>query len=113
MRFIPALVSIIAGLITIRRGRAGSLPRNYFAGIRLPSTLRTDVAWAAAHRASWMSIALTGLILAAWGVWVMADEDAVYAGPVVIVLGILPILMIASFVARGAAVKAHRRDTGS
>jgi hypothetical protein len=45
----------------------GRLPRNVFAGIRIPSTMRTDEAWRAGHEAaaSAMTVAGFGPVLVA------------------------------------------------
>jgi hypothetical protein len=59
-----ALVALIG-----RRGRQGRLPRQHWAGIRTPSTMRSDDAWLAAHRAGgppmevagWFAVALGAL----------------------------------------------------
>ncbi|MGO9962950.1 MAG: SdpI family protein [Acidimicrobiales bacterium] len=60
----------LSGGIVIVLGRmaaTGRLPRNIFAGIRLPSTMRSDEAWDAGHEAaaSAMTIAGCGPVLAA------------------------------------------------
>ncbi len=39
----------------------GRLPRNLFAGIRIPSTLRSDEAWRAGHRAAASALTTAGL----------------------------------------------------
>ncbi|MGO9560323.1 MAG: SdpI family protein [Acidimicrobiales bacterium] len=59
-----ALRYAISGVIMIVVGRmaaAGRLPRNLFAGIRIPSTLRTDEAWLAGHRAASTALTVAGL----------------------------------------------------
>lgn len=112
MRVIPAFVAIFGGLVIIWvawRGRVGKLPRNHFVGIRLPSTLKSDAAWAAAHRVSWVYTALAGVSLAAWGLWVVFDEDAVY-WLIWFVFAML-VFMIASIIgARAAAVAAREEE---
>lgn len=50
-----------------RRGRQGRLPRQPWAGIRTPSTMRSDDAWMAAHRAGGMPIEVAGWAAAALG----------------------------------------------
>ncbi|MGA2805783.1 MAG: SdpI family protein [Acidimicrobiales bacterium] len=60
----------LSGGIVVVLGRmaaTGRLPRNIFAGIRIPSTLRSDEAWDAGHQAaaSAMTIAGCGPVLVA------------------------------------------------
>jgi hypothetical protein len=52
------------GLVMVVLGRAagaGRLPRNLFAGIRIPSTLRSDEAWRAGHLAAASAITVAGI----------------------------------------------------
>ena len=53
-----------AGLVMIALGRlsaTGRLPRNVFAGIRIPSTMRSDDAWRAGHRAAASALTASGV----------------------------------------------------
>jgi hypothetical protein len=53
-----------AGVTVLGLGRlaaAGRLPRNLVAGIRLPSTLHSDEAWRAGHRAAASALTVSGL----------------------------------------------------
>lgn len=49
-------------------GRSGRLPRNRLVGIRLRSTMTSDEAWAAAHRASWLYTLSAGIVMALFGI---------------------------------------------
>ncbi|MGD0220336.1 MAG: SdpI family protein [Acidimicrobiales bacterium] len=54
----------LSGVIMVALGRgaaAGRLPRNLFAGIRLPSTLRSDEAWHAGHLAAASALTVSGV----------------------------------------------------
>ena len=60
---VGGLVMIAAGaavLYVARLGAEGRLHRNYWAGIRFPSTLRSDEAWQAAHLAAAPSLRWAG-----------------------------------------------------
>lgn len=52
------------GLVVVVLGRMaaqGRLPRNLFAGIRIPSTMRSDEAWRAGHEAAVSALTVAGL----------------------------------------------------
>ena len=54
---------------------AGLLRRNLLAGIRLPSTMSSDGAWVAAHRASRGLTTVAGTALVAGGVLVIVEPS--------------------------------------
>jgi hypothetical protein len=59
-----AIKLALSGIIVITVGRmsaAGLLPRNMLAGIRIPSTLRSDEAWQAGHEAAATALTVAGL----------------------------------------------------
>jgi hypothetical protein len=54
----------LAGVVVVGVGRlaaTGRLPRNLVAGIRIPSTLRSDEAWRAGHRSAATALTTSGL----------------------------------------------------
>ena len=62
----------LAGVIVMGLGRlaaTGRLPRNLVAGIRIPSTLRSDEAWDAGHRAAASALTVAGAAPLALGVY--------------------------------------------
>lgn len=62
--WIGIAVFFVAGLVVAevgRRGAAGTLPRNHFAGIRLPSTMRDDESWKRAHLAGGPAMFVSGV----------------------------------------------------
>ena len=59
-----AIKLTLSSVVVITVGRmsaAGLLPRNMLAGIRIPSTLRSDEAWRAGHAAAATALTVAGL----------------------------------------------------
>ena len=99
---VGGLVFTIAGAILggiALLARAEKLPRNYFVGIRLPSTLRSQEAWLAAHRAAWAYMALSGALMIVAGVLVLINDDDPPAEWLLVTVVVIPLLI--------GAVKAH------
>lgn len=99
-KVVLAAVMIAAGGVivwTARAAAAGRLERNYWAGIRTRTTLASDDAWLAAHRAARAPVEAGGWGAVAAGVVVLfmpADPEAaipltVIAGAVVMLAGVL------------------------
>ena len=73
---VPAFARIVVPLVIVafgvgfaalvRRAADGRLPRNNYAGIRIPGTLRDDEGWLAGHRAAQGSsdVAGAGMVVA-------------------------------------------------
>ena len=94
------LLWLVAGSVVGAVGVAGArgrLPRQHWAGIRLPSTMRDDTAWYAAHRAGGVWIAGGGALAVGAGltvlVWQPADDLAGMVAMVVAVALLVPIVM--------------------
>lgn len=93
-------------------GAVGRLPRNRWAGIRLPFTMASDAAWKAAHRAAGPMMAACGALAAGaalvaallLGVGVLSAEGALRAG-----LGAAILMLAAAPVATGIAVRRAAR----
>lgn len=62
----------------VKAAASGKLARNGFAGIRIPSTMASDEAWAAGHRAAIpalsVNVLLIGVLAAIAAVLVMLDQ---------------------------------------
>lgn len=107
-------LAIAAGVLVMLLallGKIEKLPRNHFAGIRLPSTMRSDRVWAAAHRASWTMTMLASLFLIALGVRILmiGAEEAEseiwwFVGPMLIAL------LVGTVQAHRAAKTEYRRE---
>lgn len=82
---LPLMLTGVVLMFLALRARTGRLPRNGWAGIRLPRTMRSEEAWKAAHRASWLLTFLSGLVVGAGGAVVLfqaADNAIVVPGAV-------------------------------
>lgn len=63
-----ALAAVGVGIAMVgRRGRQGRLPRQHWAGIRTPSTMRSDATWLEAHRSGGLPLEIAGWATAALG----------------------------------------------
>jgi len=85
----------LTGLLFIILGRmaaTGRLPRNGFVGIRLPSTMRSDDAWMAGHRAASTSLTISGVGPVALGVIAVATNRGRSGDTVLLVIGLVWIL---------------------
>jgi uncharacterized membrane protein len=67
----PGVVLIVAGLGVVAVAWAaatGRLKRNWIAGLRLRSTMRSDAAWLAAHRTAEGPFVATGAVMVIGGI---------------------------------------------
>lgn len=76
---LPLLVAGLLMLWTSSRARRGTLPRNFWIGIRTTSTLRSGAAWRAGHTAAAVPIAIggVGLLVAAVAAVLLGDDHAI------------------------------------
>ncbi|MBT8198334.1 MAG: SdpI family protein [Acidimicrobiia bacterium] len=97
---IAALVLIAGGLVTIWVGlksTRGDLERNWVVGIRIASTLASDEAWAAAHRASGRTLMAAGLAPVVGGILMVLfgwGRDAFAATVALTSCGMLVLLVL-------------------
>ncbi|MFZ0171822.1 MAG: SdpI family protein [Acidimicrobiales bacterium] len=82
----------ITGVIVItlaRMAAASRLPRNGFVGIRLPSTMRSDEAWIAGHRAASTSMTISGIAPVAFAVTAAAADPGRSKDTVLLIVGLV------------------------
>src|SRR3954466_9343895 len=98
------MLLLIGGVLIVAiaaLGAAGRLPKNYFAGIRIPSTMRSDAAWTAGHRAAAPALAGLGLSFIGLGLWDMSSIGA--SAP-----SAAPLLIVSVVFGTWATVAAHK-----
>ncbi|AQZ66965.1 unnamed protein product [[Actinomadura] parvosata subsp. kistnae] len=88
---LAALILIVLGWL----GRAERLPRNGLAGVRTPSTMRSDAAWRAANKAAGIPIMAAGVVALAGAAatWLMPPGEDVTT-VVYVVIGCLLVLVV-------------------
>ena len=104
----PVMVAAGAAIVEIgRRGRDGRLKRNAFAGIRTAATMRSDEAWAAAHRAGARTMMTGGAVSVVTGLALLLRPSNTVGG-VVVVGGavVMTALVVVSGIQGGRAAKA-------
>jgi uncharacterized membrane protein len=105
---LAGVIVIVAGVavsVVAFLGRAGRLPRNHLVGIRMPSTMKSDAAWLAAHRASWAYSLVAGAMTIALGVRLAIgpeDDSLALISVGVIFVPLLAGAVVARRAARGA-----------
>jgi hypothetical protein len=102
------MVLFIAGVLIVAMaalGAAGRLPRNFLAGVRIPSTMRSDAAWVAGHRAAAAPLTFLGISVAVLGLW---DMSSIGGGPPPSV----PLLVSTVVFGAWATITAHRAARG-
>ena len=75
----PGVVLIVAGMgiaVVAWAAAAGRLKRNWIAGLRLRSTMRSDSAWLAAHRKARVPFLATGTVMVIGGILLAISSRA-------------------------------------
>ena len=88
--WILGLVLLVAGVVIVvvgRKQRAGTLPRNWFAGLRTGETMRSDAAWYAAHTATAGLVTGAGIVQVIAGAAVLVLQPSGEGTIAAIVLG--------------------------
>ena len=78
-------------------GRLGKLRINHFAGFRTRTTMASDEAWLAAHRAGGLPLAFGGVVVVALGLFALAATDPDVFGPIAAIV-------VLAFVVPGAVL---------
>ncbi len=100
--WLVAAVSVVTSLLAA----SGKLERNHVAGIRLPSTMASDAAWRAGHRAA-IPITWLTVPVAVVGSAVVALTNP---GSVLVFAALLIAILIAATVVAGNAARRVRED---
>lgn len=90
---------------------SGRLGRNHLAGIRIPSTMKSDEAWVAAHKRSRPHVFGAGVVALAAGIVSLLP----LSGRTIAVIVLVAAILMVALVVRGAFVggRAARTLTGS
>jgi SdpI/YfhL protein family len=106
---IVIVLGAVAVLVVANMGARGTLPRQYWAGIRLPATLRSDEAWRAAHVAAAPMMRAGGIIALIAGAGTIVA--ALAAPPLAFWLVIIAAAALLGFILAASvpAVRAARR----
>jgi uncharacterized membrane protein len=101
------VVGVVIGRVGWLGGK-GRLPRQHWAGIRLPSTMRSDETWRAAHRAGGPWLVAAGLATALGGAGLLLTRPAAGTAARVSV-ALIAVLLILLLVGGTIGVRAARR----
>ena len=78
-------------------GRLGNLRITHFAGFRTRTTMASEEAWLAAHRAGGLPLAFGGVVVVALGLFALAATDPDVFGPIAAIV-------VLAFVVPGAVL---------
>ena len=72
---VVGVVSVVVAVLVVLCG-TGVIPRNPYAGLRLPSLFASDAAWMAGHRAAIIPQSCTAVIAVVLTVWALMAQPA-------------------------------------
>jgi uncharacterized membrane protein len=112
--FVPILATVLL-IVLASRAANGRLARNQWVGIRTPSTMKSDRAWMAGHRAALRMAPLFVLVTVA--ICVALFAAAIYAPTtkIVVIIGfaslaVVLILLVWSAIVAGRAAKSAEEE---
>jgi hypothetical protein len=103
----PLILVAVVALVTTHCAASGKLNRNGIAGIRIPSTMASDDAWRAGHRAAIPIVWLTVPVALAGSAYIaMTNPGPRRAHDILLVLvAVLTLVLIAAAVVAGKAAR--------
>ena len=108
MQALPILAWIFTALLAVllivcvAAGR-GAIPKNHFAGIRLPALMQSESAWRAGHRAGTLPAAIALVVALATSVIGISVPAVYWATIAAFVIGVVCVFIVATRAAASAA----------
>jgi len=103
---VVGIVSVAAAILMVLCG-VGVVPRNPYAGLRLPSLFASDAAWTAGHRAAIIPQACTAVVdvvLTVWALVMPTADDGLW-----LLMTMVIVLLVGTVVSGVVASRTARR----